>query len=115
MALINCPECKKEISDMAESCPNCGFPIAKKAALKPALPAMLWDSEEEGYICIKCPQCNKESRIKETAATKTSTGYKLAGEGKCTCGLHIFQRSHLGLVMWEQCYGQVLRLTKYGR
>lgn len=27
MALINCPECGKEISDQAVSCPNCGTPI----------------------------------------------------------------------------------------
>ena len=27
MALINCPECEKQISDKAESCPNCGYPI----------------------------------------------------------------------------------------
>lgn len=25
MALINCPECGKEISDRAHQCPNCGF------------------------------------------------------------------------------------------
>ena len=25
MALINCPECKKQISDKAETCPSCGF------------------------------------------------------------------------------------------
>lgn len=25
--LIECPECKKQISDKAETCPNCGFPI----------------------------------------------------------------------------------------
>lgn len=29
MALINCPECGKEISDKAKSCPNCGCPIAE--------------------------------------------------------------------------------------
>lgn len=29
MALINCPECKKEISDKAISCPNCGIPLNK--------------------------------------------------------------------------------------
>ena len=29
MALIKCPECGKEISDRAESCPNCAYPIAK--------------------------------------------------------------------------------------
>lgn len=25
--LINCPECGKEISDKAESCPKCGYPL----------------------------------------------------------------------------------------
>ena len=29
MALITCPECGREISDRAEACPNCGFPITK--------------------------------------------------------------------------------------
>lgn len=27
MALINCPECKNEISDKAEKCPKCAYPI----------------------------------------------------------------------------------------
>ena len=27
MALINCPECKHEVSDKAKSCPNCGYKI----------------------------------------------------------------------------------------
>ncbi|MDE5423360.1 zinc ribbon domain-containing protein [Ancylomarina sp. DW003] len=30
MALINCLECKKEISDSVKSCPHCGFSINKK-------------------------------------------------------------------------------------
>ena len=29
MALIKCPECGKEVSDTANSCPNCGFNIKK--------------------------------------------------------------------------------------
>ena len=29
MALINCPECGKEISDNANKCVNCGCPIIK--------------------------------------------------------------------------------------
>ena len=29
MALIKCPECKKEVSTKASSCPNCGYPLAK--------------------------------------------------------------------------------------
>ena len=27
MALIKCPECRKEVSDSAVSCPNCGYGI----------------------------------------------------------------------------------------
>ena len=27
MALIKCPECEREISTMATSCPHCGFPL----------------------------------------------------------------------------------------
>ncbi len=29
MALIKCPECGKEVSDKAQSCINCGYPIAE--------------------------------------------------------------------------------------
>lgn len=29
MALINCPECNKRISNQAVSCPDCGFPVAQ--------------------------------------------------------------------------------------
>lgn len=29
MSLINCPECNREVSDKAGSCPNCGCPIGK--------------------------------------------------------------------------------------
>lgn len=27
MTLIPCPECDRPVSDMASSCPNCGFPV----------------------------------------------------------------------------------------
>ena len=27
MALITCPECGKEVSDKATTCPNCGCPL----------------------------------------------------------------------------------------
>ena len=32
MALIKCPECGKEISDRAASCPNCGYPIIQETS-----------------------------------------------------------------------------------
>jgi hypothetical protein len=27
MALIDCPECKGRVSDLARECPHCGFPM----------------------------------------------------------------------------------------
>lgn len=30
MALINCPECNKEVSDKAEICPHCGYKLPKQ-------------------------------------------------------------------------------------
>ena len=29
MALIKCPECGKEISDISDKCINCGFPLVQ--------------------------------------------------------------------------------------
>lgn len=51
MSLINCPECKKQISDKSKICVACGFPInefLKKEA-----------EEKKKYICIKCKTQNK--------------------------------------------------------
>lgn len=30
MALINCPECKRLISDTADFCPHCGFKLSQE-------------------------------------------------------------------------------------
>ena len=38
MALINCNECGREVSDKAQSCPSCGAPIANKIILEADLP-----------------------------------------------------------------------------
>ena len=34
MALINCPECGREVSDEAKQCPICGYPIGKRIRKK---------------------------------------------------------------------------------
>lgn len=38
MALINCPECGKQVSTAAAACPACGYPVAEKvvSAVEPA-------------------------------------------------------------------------------
>jgi hypothetical protein len=32
MALISCPECDSEVSDLALACPHCGCPLAEQPA-----------------------------------------------------------------------------------
>ena len=32
MALVECPECKKSISDTAESCPSCGYQLNRRSS-----------------------------------------------------------------------------------
>ena len=34
MALINCPDCGKEMSDRAPACPHCGHPNAKAVTIE---------------------------------------------------------------------------------
>lgn len=50
MALINCPECKREISDTARNCPHCGYSFEKMKFCKfcgEKIP-------EDSIICVKC-------------------------------------------------------------
>jgi len=39
MALIACPECAREISDKAATCPHCGNPMNRAVVTAPAPPA----------------------------------------------------------------------------
>ena len=36
MALIECPECHHEVSDKADKCPNCSYPLAPVDAVTPS-------------------------------------------------------------------------------
>lgn len=67
MALINCVECGKEVSDKATSCPNCGNPINS-----PNL--------NQEYLC--CPKCNSKelhSEHKGFSGGKALAGALLTG------------------------------------
>lgn len=35
MALVNCPECGKQVSDQATNCPHCGYPLKRVEKEKP--------------------------------------------------------------------------------
>lgn len=54
MALITCPECGKQISDKAASCPGCGCPASEFAGFE--------ETEKEDAIC---PFCGEELVIED--------------------------------------------------
>ncbi len=72
MALINCPECNKEISDKALNCPNCGVPINEKSETK--------NYNDDEYLC--CPKCfsrDLHTQHKGFSGGKALTGALLTG------------------------------------
>lgn len=64
MPLINCPECEKEVSNKAISCPNCGSPIS------PSI-----NNAEQEHLC--CPRCHSKELHSEHQGF--SGGKALAG------------------------------------
>ena len=49
MSLINCPECNHQVSDTAETCPNCGFNIKSQAEFTPVVNP-LSETKKIGYV-----------------------------------------------------------------
>jgi predicted amidophosphoribosyltransferase len=44
MSLITCPDCRKEISDQATSCPHCGRPLNTSQSVK------VEDTDARGFL-----------------------------------------------------------------
>ena len=77
MALINCPECNKEISDKAGACPNCGLPLEKLLPVTPPStpPATIVETAHDPNK-KHCPSCKSENTqsIKMMCLSGTSSG-----------------------------------------
>lgn len=48
MALIQCPECGKTLSDQAEKCPDCGYPIKSQSKQSNEKPIVVNNNAKEG-------------------------------------------------------------------
>lgn len=53
MALINCPECKKEISSFSEKCIHCGFPLQSQATTQAQLIIIAEKHPTDLYLLYK--------------------------------------------------------------
>ncbi len=62
MALITCPECGKQVSSAASSCPDCGYPLAQNT--------------DSGYVKIKTPYQIEGARQKLFKKTLVSISGK---------------------------------------
>ena len=55
MALINCPDCGKEVSDQAPACPGCGRPIASPPVQPPpSAPAAPSSKKKTSFAALGC-------------------------------------------------------------
>lgn len=61
MALIKCPECGRDISDKAQSCPTCGYPIIGADARKKTFSVFCMDwSNSPPLINVEVKATNPE-------------------------------------------------------
>jgi hypothetical protein len=77
--LIKCPECKREVSDKAETCIGCGCPLQKRPK----------------YSVGKCPGCGSYETFDSIEKERREGGFfqalgalmggKVAGRGRFVC------------------------------
>ncbi|MBR3762628.1 MAG: zinc ribbon domain-containing protein [Lachnospiraceae bacterium] len=60
MSIIICPECGKEISDLSETCVNCGFPVRKHAQKTPQAGLCKACGCQNEVDAVYCKQCGVE-------------------------------------------------------
>ncbi len=96
MALINCPECGKEISDKAQVCPNCGVPLDNYVIVCPDC------GQEISNKANACPNCGRP--ISDNKITvNTVPGSKDTNAGKNTANL-FFALAILAAFIWVICW-----------
>ena len=79
MALINCSECGKQISDKASNCPNCGNPIIQSDINQSIAQSITTSSNENLLHCPKCNSTQLNSNKKGFSGGKAIAGVVLTG------------------------------------
>lgn len=93
MALIECPECGKEVSTTALNCPNCGYNINRIVEYcvacelnKKKMVLMHYDKEQDIMIC---PECGHTLRFatpeEESQIEQNQRLYEIQNSNKVIC------------------------------
>lgn len=95
MSLIKCPECSNDISDKANNCPHCGYPLREKygktkniqrSYIKHNNKMIYFGKNEDGYLG-ECKICGKVWKINNDRYTLNSnTQIKINPPLICSCG-----------------------------
>lgn len=112
MALIKCPECGKEVSDKAKTCPNCGYPINEYVAKKndKLICPQCGNSivNKNSYRCPYCYAVLVEDISKYGAPVKIQLPVNVVSGGASifTSG-NVSIRDKQGVVIWRGHLGDV--------
>ena len=83
MAMINCPECGKEISDKAKKCVYCGHTINEEPVVEKKCPECGATISDEMEICPNCGCPIEKEKVEEPQKVEV-TNVKLAVDKKKT-------------------------------
>ncbi len=103
MALLQCPECGKQVSSSADKCVHCGYPLADyvkemeiKRLTEKILPCEFTVPEPRAKVCIKCTD----------TFLYINPYHKKFKQPLCNCGMPGVEVNYpqAGLVGWEAGY-----------
>ena len=108
MAVICCPDCKKEMSDTASVCPNCGYPYAQKKALYlKAVKLMQGCTTSDGFLGVAelfhgIPEFQDSASLEEKCRAQAELYYRREKEREEQERQERLQREQEQRNQWEQ-------------
>lgn len=103
MALINCPECGKQVSDKASMCPNCGCPVEKEVKINEC---------EVGATC--CPVCGGKNISYQREQSTTVGGAKHSYSASSRHGLFYWLFFGWWILIFKMMFKMILAVCTCG-
>lgn len=104
MALMKCPECSKEISDLAEKCIHCGYPIQNR----PVQGKAIFQTTHES-IAILAKYIIKDESGTVVAKLKSSDSFEV----NINCDTRFFIRLSGGFAAFKEVTAPAGQISKF--